>query len=100
MEFRRVLFRSEFLPALRAEAADIVVELLEQMQGEGVNLALGLATRAERPEAAESFAAQDRLGHDRTGRIARAEEQHVQQPIGHDQSFQSARQARSSSASW
>src|SRR3546814_14687394 len=42
---RRRVRAWEFLPALRAEAADIVVELLEQMQGEGVNLALGLATR-------------------------------------------------------
>src|SRR3546814_9589668 len=60
IEHRRIR-PGELLPAFGAKAGDIVVEALQHLQAQRVHLPLGLASGAERAEAAQPPALEDRL---------------------------------------
>ena len=73
--------RSELVPAFRAGEGGVVVEPLQEIDGERVRLRLRMGAGRVAPELAGALAVQDRLGHDRAGRIAGAEKQHVIGPV-------------------
>jgi hypothetical protein len=76
IEFRRA-GNGEFIPVLGAEALGGMVELLQQVEGVGMNLALWLASRAVGFEFSQAFALQDCFGENGTGGIAGAEKKKV-----------------------
>src|SRR3546814_17742819 len=69
----------ELLPAFGAKAGDIVVEALQHLQAQRVHLPLGLASGAERAEAAQPLALEDRLRQNAARGIAGAQTQRVEQ---------------------
>src|ERR1700692_1673897 len=67
----------EFVPALGAQTLCRKIQTLEQRQREWMDCAFGETAGGESPEASVAFMVQDRLGQNRTRRIARAEKKHV-----------------------
>jgi hypothetical protein len=78
-------FNGEFIPVLGTKALGGVIELLQQVEGVGMNLALGLASRTVGVEFAKAFALQDGFGENGPGGIAGAEKQHIEYSVRHKQ---------------
>src|SRR3546814_1399101 len=76
IEHRRIR-PGELLPAFGAKAGDIVVEALQHLQAQRVHLPLGLASGAERAEAAQPLALEDRLRQNAARGIAGRSEEHT-----------------------
>src|SRR5689334_6127529 len=74
---RRRAFRGELVPAFRPQALGGKAELIEQGERCRVDFALGMAAGGKGAEAAAAVAVEDRLGEDRAGRVAGAEEEDV-----------------------
>src|SRR3990167_8936084 len=74
----RGAMRGELVPVLGPQALGMQPVLLEEVDGERVDLACRVATSAVRDEAPSRGRIQIGLGEDRPRRVARADEQYVQ----------------------
>jgi hypothetical protein len=79
MQWRRIRF-SKLVPALASQPFGRHVMLLQDLEREGIDGALRMTSRAERPKLTPGDAGMigERLRHDRPRRVAGAEEQDVQ----------------------
>ena len=82
VELRRV-GGLELGDVLGAQTRDVVPEALENLQRVGVELRGGSRSRREGGELPGADLLQDRLGHDRAGGVAHADEEHVEAAVGH-----------------
>ena len=73
----------ELGPALAAQAAHGIALAGEYLQRERMDLAAGMAARAERPEAVPAKVIQNDLRHDAARGVAGADEQHVVELLRH-----------------
>ena len=73
----------ELVPALRTELADVVAEVRKQAEGVRIDRAARMAAGRIGLEAALALTVEDRLGHDRAGRIAGTDEQNIVGLVAH-----------------
>jgi hypothetical protein len=77
--------RGELLPAFRTHAIGRVVQAFEHLEGEGIDLPLGLAAGRVGTEPALAVLAHNRFRQDRPGAVTGAEEKDVVDAFGHRQ---------------
>ena len=69
---------NELVPVFGAVAIGVEVQLAQEIERVGMDPPLRLAAGRERAEHPASFAIENGLGNDRSGRVARAEKQNVE----------------------
>src|SRR5690606_12395086 len=83
--------RRELIPALGAGEGGVMIQVLEELDGEGMHHALGLGACRKRPETPLPSPVQDSLGKDGPRGVARAQEQRVEWLIAHRKASPSTR---------